>query len=226
VSAFRIGVFASGGGSNLQSIMDRIRSGDLPAELSFVLSNNSKSGALARAREFGTAAYHVSAFTEGGEDKAAARILGIARSHRIDLAVLAGYMKLLPPGLLEAYRGRVVNIHPALLPAFGGAGFYGGRVHEAVLARGCQYSGITVHLVDEEYDQGQILLQRVVPVKPGWTAAELGSAVLEIEHQYYWQVIRAFAAGEIVPAEGPTPSRTVDPSRFLARLAHEDQARS
>lgn len=225
MSAFRIGVFASGGGSNLQSIMDRIRSGDLPAELSFVLSNNSKSGALARAREFGAAAFHVSAFTEGGEDKAAARIVEIARSHRIDLAVLAGYMKLLPPGLLEAYRGRVVNIHPALLPAFGGAGFYGRHVHEAVLARGCQYSGVTIHMVDEEYDQGQILLQRAIPVRPGWTAGELGAAVLEVEHRYYWQVIRAFAIGEIVPAENAQPSRPVDPSRFLARLAHEDAAR-
>jgi phosphoribosylglycinamide formyltransferase-1 len=225
VSAFRIGVFASGGGSNLQSIMDRIRSGELPAELSFVLSNNSKSGALSKAMAFGSAAFHVSAFTEGGEDEAAARIVDIARSHRIDLVVLAGYMKLLPPGLLEAYRGRVVNIHPALLPAFGGAGFYGSRVHEAVLARGCQYSGITIHMVDEEYDQGQILLQRVVPVRAGWTAGELGAAVLEVEHQYYWQVIRAFATGEIVPADAGTPARPVDPSRFLARIAHEDAAR-
>ena len=216
--AYRIGVFASGGGSNLQSIMDRIRSAELPAELAFVLSNNSRSGALDKARAFGAPAFHVSAVTEGGDEKAAARLVAIARDHRIDLLVLAGWMKLLPEGLLRLLKNRVVNIHPALLPAFGGAGFYGRRVHEGVKARGCQYSGITVHMVNEAYDEGQIILQRVVPLRPEWTAEEIAAAVLLCEHQYYWQVVRAFATGDIVPTESDAPGRAVDAAGFLAKM--------
>lgn len=226
MAAYRIGVFASGGGSNLQSLMDRIRSGDLPAELSFVVSNNSKSGALAKAAASGTAAYHVSAFTEGDEAKAAGRILDIVRRHDVDLVVLAGYMKLLPPALLSLRKNRVVNIHPALLPAFGGEGFYGSRVHEAVLARGCHYTGITIHMVNERYDEGQIILQKAVRVRPGWTAAQIGAAVLEAEHKYYWQVVRGFALGEIIPMDGDEPGRAVDASRFLARMGHGEEALS
>lgn len=228
MAAYRIGVFASGGGSNLQAIMDRIRSGELPAELAFVLSNNSKSGALEKARAFGAPAYHVSAVTEGGEDKAAARLTAIAREHRIDLLVLAGWMKLLPKDLLHLLKNRVVNIHPALLPAFGGAGFYGHKVHEGVKARGCQYSGITIHMVNEAYDEGQIILQKTVPLRPGWTAEEIGAAVLQREHDYYWQVVRGFAAGEIVPTGSDQPGQAVDASRFLAHMAdpaHEEERR-
>lgn len=215
---YRIGVLASGGGSNLQVLMDRIRAGDLPAELAFVASNNSKSGALARARAFGAAAYHVSALTEGGEDAAARRLVETARGHGIDLLVLAGYMKLIPSGLLSLLKNRVLNIHPALLPAFGGAGFYGSRVHEAVRARGCQVSGVTIHMVNAAYDEGQIVLQRPVPLRPEWTAERIGAAVLEAEHRYYWQVVRGFAVGEIVPTDSDDPGRAVDPSRFLARM--------
>jgi len=144
--------------------MDRIRSGELTADIAFVLSNNSKSGALERARTFGAPAYHVSAFTEGGEDQAAARMLEIVRTHAPDLLVLAGFMKKLPPALLTHLKNRIVNIHPALLPAFGGLGLYGNRVHEGVIARGAQYSGVTIHMVNEAYDEGQIVLQRVVSV--------------------------------------------------------------
>lgn len=224
MAAYRIGAFASGGGSNLQAIMDHIRSGDLPAELAFVISNNSKAGALARARDFGAPAFHVSAFTEGGEDQAAARILDIAATQKADLIVLAGYMKLLPPALLLKFRNRVVNIHPALLPAFGGAGFYGSRVHEAVVARGCQYSGVTIHMVNEHYDEGQIVLQRMVPLRPEWTPEQVGAEVLKAEHRWYWQVVRGFALGEIVPTGSSEPGKAVDASRFLARVSNEEKA--
>lgn len=206
--------------------MDRIRSGDLPAELAFVLSNNSKSGALAKARAFGAPVHHVSAFTEGGEDQAAERMAGIVRDARIDLLVLAGYMKLVPESVHALLPNRILNIHPALLPAFGGAGFYGGKVHEAVVARGCQFTGVTIHMVNRVYDEGQILLQRIVPVPPGSTPEAVAAAVLEQEHAWYWQVVRGFATGEIRPGPaGPPdgdPALAVDAGRFLDRLRRVD----
>jgi phosphoribosylglycinamide formyltransferase-1 len=215
VAKYRIGVFASGGGSNLQALMDRIRSGELPADLAFVLSNNSKSGALAKARAFGTEALHVSAVTEGGEDGAAARMAAIVKDSGIDLLVLAGYMKLVPPAVHALLRNRILNIHPALLPAFGGAGMYGHYVHEAVVARGCQYTGVTIHMVNAAYDEGQIVLQRIVPVPAGSSADAVAADVLKCEHSHYWQVVRGFAAGEIRPTESAEPGRAVDLGRFL-----------
>lgn len=220
--AYRIAVFASGGGSNLQALIDRIRSGELPAELAFVLSNNSKSGALEKARAFGAPAYHVSALTEGGEGKAVDRMVSLLREARADLLVLAGYMKPVPAGVLAAMKNRVVNIHPALLPAFGGQGYYGHKVHEGVVARGCQYTGLTIHMVNDRYDEGQILLQRIVPVPPGSDADRVGALVLVQEHGWYWRVIRAFATGQIRPLEGDEPGRAVDASAFIASLAEEE----
>ncbi|MBW8890297.1 MAG: phosphoribosylglycinamide formyltransferase [Fibrobacteres bacterium] len=218
MAVYRIAVFASGGGSNLQALIDRIRSGELPVEIAFVLSNNSKSGALEKARAFGAPAYHVSAQSEGGEGKAVARMLALLDAHKADLLVLAGYMKPVPLEVLARMRNRVVNIHPALLPAFGGQGYYGHKVHEGVLARGCQFTGLTIHMVNERYDEGQILLQRMVPVPPGSTADEVGALVLKLEHAWYWQVIRAFATGAIRPLPGDDPSRAADVSAFLAAL--------
>jgi len=218
MGAYRIAVFASGGGSNLQALIDRIRSGELPVQIAFVLSNNSKSGALEKARACGAAAYHVSAQSEGGEGKAVARMTALLDEHKADLLVLAGYMKPVPSEVLARMRNRVVNIHPALLPAFGGQGYYGHKVHEGVVARGCQYTGLTIHMVNARYDEGQILLQRIVPVPPGSTADEVGALVLKQEHAWYWQVIRAFATGAIRPLPGDDPSRAADVSDFLAAL--------
>ncbi|MEO6096242.1 MAG: phosphoribosylglycinamide formyltransferase [Fibrobacteria bacterium] len=227
MAKYRIGVFASGGGSNLHALMDRIQSGDLPADLAFVLSNNSKSGALAKARAFGTKAWHVSAVTEGGEDgqdgkggerKAIERMAAIVKDSGIDLLVLAGYMKLVPPTVHACLKNRILNIHPALLPAFGGAGMYGRHVHEAVVARGCQYSGVTIHMVNAAYDEGQILLQRIVPIPAGSSAEAVAAEVLKCEHAYYWQVVRGFATGEIRPTESAEPGQAVDLGRFLDRF--------
>jgi len=215
VTTFRFGVFASGGGSNLQILMDKIQSGELPAELAFVLSNNSKCKALQRARDFGVPTYHVSAVTEGSEAKVEQKILSLVKEHKIDLLVLAGYMKKVPPPLLVQLKNRIVNIHPALLPAFGGEGFYGHKVHAGVLARGAQFTGITVHMVNEHYDEGQILLQCVVAVPEGCTAEELGAKVLKMEHDSFWRVIRAFAVGDIVPTESDAPGAAVVVKRSI-----------
>ena len=218
MASYRIGVLASGGGSNLQALMDRIRTGELPAELAFVISNNSRSGALDRARAFGAPALHVSAVSEGGEAAAAARMLAIVKERAIDLLVLAGYMKKVPETVLSHLKNRVVNIHPALLPAFGGSGFFGRAVHEAVVARGCQYSGMTVHMVDAHYDEGQILLQKAISLRQGGSADEVAAAVLKLEHAWYWRVIRAFALGEIKPTASDEPGRAVDAGDFPERM--------
>jgi phosphoribosylglycinamide formyltransferase 1 len=186
--------------------------------MAFVLSNNSKSGALTRARDFGIPAYHISATTEGNDEKATIKILEIVRTHKIDLLVLAGYMKKVPQALLAELPNRILNIHPALLPAFGGEGFYGHKVHEGVIARGAQYSGITIHMVNEAYDEGQIVLQRIVPVSAGCTSDELASKVLQCEHEWFWQVVAAFATGDIIPTATKNPAMAVDTSRFLDKI--------
>ncbi len=208
MNSYRIAVLASGGGSNFQALIDRIRSGHLPVSLEFFVSNNSASGAMEKARAFGTKAFHVSAVTEGGEAGVEKKLVGLLEEYGIDLLVLAGYMKKVPSLVLRALPNRVLNIHPALLPAFGGEGFYGARIHEAVVASGCRETGVTIHLVNEIYDQGQILWQVKVPVEPGATAEEVGRKVLAQEHACYWKVVRAFAEGVIRP--GKVPGQMVD----------------
>ena len=189
-----IAVFGSGRGSNFQAILDAAHRGDLPGiSFALVVSNNSDAGILGdrpRARDPGAALQ-----PEGFSDDAAfeAALLAALRSHGAEAIALAGYMKKIPPGIIAAYRGRILNIHPALLPRFGGQGMYGIRVHEAVLASGERESGATVHLVDEEYDRGAILLQRRVPVLPGDTPETLAARVLEAEHQVYPEALRRFA---------------------------------
>ena len=186
-----IAVLCSGGGSNLQALIDRTATGELPARIAWVLSNNGGAGALERARTAGIPAYHVSGKTEGSPEAAEARLISLIREHGIRVLVLAGYMKALPTSVIRELPGRVVNIHPALLPAFGGRGMYGHHVHEAVLARGAQWTGVTIHLLSEAYDEGPILRQRVVAVRPGDTPESLGARVLVVEHDTLWREIRS-----------------------------------
>ncbi len=188
----RIGVLASGGGSNLQALIDAHERGDLPAPIVLVIANNSSAGALERARRHGIAALHLSAKTEPDPDRAIARAL---REHEVDLVVLAGYMKLLGEPVLEAFPGRILNIHPGPLPEFGGQGMFGRRVHEAVLERAATESGPTVHLVNARYDEGPILAHRPVPVLDGDTPDALAARVLDAEHDLYWRVIREVFCG-------------------------------
>lgn len=188
----RIAVFASGGGTNLQALLDDL-SGSGPAGVALVASNRPDAGALARARAAGVAA-HVLRDPHDGP-----AILQLLGEHQIDLVILAGYLKLVPEAVVEAYVGRMVNIHPALLPAFGGSGMYGHRVHEAVLASGATITGATVHLASAEYDRGPIVAQWPVPVAPADTADTLAARVLAVEHQLLPAVVRAAAqAGRVV----------------------------
>ncbi len=193
----RIAVAVSGRGSNLEALLQALPANG-PASVELVLSNRAGAGGLDVARRYGIATAQLTEPADG-----AAWLDRLERS-RIDLLVLAGYLKLVPPTVVERYRGRILNVHPALLPAFGGPGMYGRRVHEAVLAAGARESGATVHLVDEVYDRGQILAQARVPVVPGDTPDTLAVRVLAVEHRLLPAVVLAAArAGRPVPLPEP-----------------------
>lgn len=190
-----LGVLASGRGSNLAALLSAHERGDLTLPVVLVVSNNSGAGALAIARERGIAARHISAKTHADPGGA---LLEALREHHVFVIALAGYMKRLDPRVVAAFRGRAVNIHPAPLPRFGGPGMYGDRVHAAVLAAGVQRSGPTVHLVTDEYDEGEVLAHAEVAVQPDDTPGSLGERVLAAEHDLYWRAIEArFGPGAI-----------------------------
>ena len=184
----------------MASILAACRSGALEAEPRVVIGNNSKSGAVARGRRAGIPVYHLSGHTHPDPEELDRAILSTLNEHGVTLVCLAGYMKLLGTHTLAAYRGRILNIHPALLPKFGGKGFYGRAVHEAVLAAGEKESGPTVHIVDQEFDHGPVLAQTRVPVHPGDTADLLAARVLEREHILYAETLQKIATGEIALA--------------------------
>jgi phosphoribosylglycinamide formyltransferase 1 len=218
----RIGVLASGGGSNLQAILDYLerlgnrRGGDV----ALVVSDRTDAGALERAarREI---AFAVHAAPKNAE---ARPLRALLEQHEIDLVVLAGYLRLVPPDVVAAYRGRIINVHPALLPAFGGAGMYGQRVHHAVIEAGVRVTGVTVHFVDDAYDRGRIIAQWPVPVFASDGAGTLAARVLRVEHLIYPRVVDAVASGrttlETAITAGTDTLVDVRPSFTL--LSHED----
>jgi len=184
----RVAVLASGHGSNLQALLDAFAAPAAPARIALVVSNKPGSGALERA-----AGAHVPTAVIAEDGRDADSLLALLARHEIGLVVLAGYLKMVPGRVVAAYRGRMLNVHPALLPSFGGPGLYGRRVHEAVLASGSRVSGVTVHLVDEQYDHGPIVAQWPVPVRRSDTAETLAARVLEAEHRLLPAVVAAFA---------------------------------
>jgi phosphoribosylglycinamide formyltransferase-1 len=192
-----IAVFASGRGSNFQAILNAIQGGRLPASISLVVSNNSSAGALEIARAHGIPAVHRSLRQFPQEEAFDDDLLALLDRHRVDLIALAGYMKQLSPRFVATYRNRIVNVHPALLPSFGGPGMYGMHVHEAVLRSGAKVSGVTVHLVDEQYDHGMILAQETVRVDAEDTPESLAAKVLILEHEVYPRVLAAFAENRV-----------------------------
>jgi phosphoribosylglycinamide formyltransferase-1 len=193
----RCAVFASGGGSNFGALLDRKRSGDLHVDFVLFIGNNSTAPAFERARIHAVPAVHLAPSHFASEEAYAAKLLEVLREHRVELIVLAGYLKKIPLQIVKDYRHRIVNIHPGLLPAFGGQGLYGGRVHEAVIAYGAKITGVTVHFVDEKYDHGPIILQRAVEVLDTDDSHALAARVLTVEHACYWQAVEAIAQGRI-----------------------------
>jgi phosphoribosylglycinamide formyltransferase 1 len=193
----RIAVAISGRGSNLEALHQALKNG-AAAKIVVAVSDRPDAGGLDRARHWGIPTEVLPTPTDGDA------WIALLRRYAVDLVVLAGYVKLVPANVIAMYRGRIVNVHPALLPAFGGRGMYGRRVHEAVLASGARESGATVHLVDEAYDHGATLGQARVPILPGDTPELLAQRVLEVEHRLLPAVVLAAAqAGHPVPLADP-----------------------
>jgi phosphoribosylglycinamide formyltransferase 1 len=213
----RVAVLASGSGTNFQAIVDKTAAGRLNARIMVVISNNRNAYVLERARQAGIRAEHWSETLAGSQQAFVDGMLRILNSAHTELIVLAGYMKLLPGEVVHAYEGRILNIHPALLPKHGGKGMYGIAVHEAVIAAGDVESGATVHCVDNEYDRGPIYLQRKVSVLPGDTPEILRERVLKIEHELLPEAISKFAA------ERSCPTSIIEVPSSPSR---KDQARS
>ena len=197
MTTLRLGFLASHGGSNMQAIIDACKDGRLDAVPCVVISNNSDSTAFARAAREGIPRYHISGQTHPGaaEDRA---MLEALTAHGVEIVILAGYMKRIGPATLAAYRGRILNIHPALLPKFGGAGMFGKLVHEAVLKAGESVTGVTVHVVDDQYDHGPIVRQAQVPVLPTDTADSLAERVLTHEHRVYVETLQQISRGALL----------------------------
>lgn len=193
----RLGVLASHSGTNLQAIIDACKEGRLNASVCAVMSNNSGAMALERARREGIPWYHLSSATHPEPDNLDRAVLNALESHDVDLVILAGYMKKLGHQTLSRFQNRILNSHPALLPRYGGKGMYGSRVHEAVLLAGEQVTGITIHIVDEEYDHGPAVAQCRVPVLEGDTVESLEERVKERERGFWIEILQKLAMGEL-----------------------------
>jgi phosphoribosylglycinamide formyltransferase-1 len=192
-----IAVFASGRGSNFQAILNAIEAGILPARVVVLISNKSEAGAMEIARAHTISTLHLSQKMFLSEEALAVAMLEVLEKNHAEFIALAGYLKKIPGQVIRQYRNRIVNIHPALLPSFGGEGMYGHFVHESVLASGEKVSGATVHLVDEEYDRGPIVLQKTVDIMPDETPDSLAAKVLMVEHEIFPLALKAFAEGRV-----------------------------
>ncbi len=194
----RLGFIASHEGTNMQAIVDACKSGKLNAKPCVVISNNSDSGAILRAKKERIPYYHLSSKTHPEFVELDKAILNALKIHNVNLVILAGYMKKLGPQTLATYQGRILNIHPALLPKYGGKGMYGKFVHEAVLASGDKITGVTVHVVKAEYDQGPIVAQCQVPIIDGDTVESLSERVLKREHEFFVETLQKIIEGKII----------------------------
>ena len=193
----RVGVLASHDGTNLQAIIDACEAGLLASRVAVVISNNSGSGALERARRHSISALHLSSSMHSEPADLDRAISDALRAHDVDIVLLAGYMKRLGPTTLAAFDRSILNTHPALLPRFGGEGMYGSRVHEAVLGAGEKTTGASIHLVEAEYDTGPIVAQCKVPVIPGDTAETLATRVQNGERALVVDTLRRLERGEL-----------------------------
>lgn len=188
MSGLRLGVLVSGGGTNLQSVIDAIEAGTLKSQIVCVISNKEAAYGLERARKHKIPAYFINPKEEGYDEKLLTRL----KEEEVDLVVLAGYLKILNQELIKAYERRIINIHPSLLPKFGGKGFYGLHVHKAVIAAGEKESGATVHYVDAGVDTGEVILQRKLEIMSEDTPESLQKRILEqIEHKILVEAIQS-----------------------------------
>lgn len=202
ITPLPIACLASGSGSNVQAIIDAIESGTLPARIAAVISNVPGAGVLDRAKRHGIPAVVVDHRAHHRREDFERQLCATIDGYGIELVCLCGFLRVLTPLFVSHYPDRILNIHPALLPDFGGRGFHGMKVHQAVLAAGRRTSGCTVHVVDAEVDHGPTILQRTVPVLPGDTPETLAARVLEQEHLAYPEAIGLFATGRATIEDG------------------------
>jgi len=194
----RLAVFASGRGSNFQAILRKIREQYIPATVQLCITNNPDAGVIGLASDHGIP---VKIFIPKNFENSHAFNEAVLReliSARIDYIVLAGYLKMIGPQIVERFDNKIINIHPALLPAFGGKGMYGHHVHQAVFDRGVKYSGVTIHLVNKEYDAGPIVLQEVVSVDGASSADEIAEKVLAVEHRIFPEAVKLLVEDRLV----------------------------
>ena len=194
----QIAVFASGSGSNFQAVYDEITKGSINGEISIIITDNADAGILKRAENIKKAVVRKRDFET--KDLYEAKLLSLLDN--ADIIVLAGYLKLLPQKIVSKFENRIINIHPALIPAFCGKGFYGERVHKAVIKSGVKISGLTVHFVDEIFDHGPIIAQKVVGVTFDDTAKTLAKKILEQEHRVFPQVIKLLCEDKLCVING------------------------
>lgn len=192
-----IGVLISGGGTNLQSLIDHINSGYINGKIVAVISNKKDAFGLKRAERENILALWIDRKSYDSDEEYNRRIIDELKARDVDLVVLAGYLKVLSEEFIREYKNRIINIHPSLIPSFCGKGYYGERVHEEVLKYGVKYTGVTVHFVDEGTDTGPIILQRVVEVKEDDTVETLKERVLKVEHQALPEAVRLYCEGNI-----------------------------
>jgi phosphoribosylglycinamide formyltransferase-1 len=201
----KLGFLASHGGSSMKAILEAIGSGALRASACVVIANNADAPALAHARALGVPTYHLSRTKLGAAEDVDRAIAETLAARGAELVVLSGYLRKLGPRTLALYRGRILNIHPGWLPTYGGRGMFGRHVHEAVIAAGERESGITIHLVDEDYDHGPMLAEQRVPVAPGDTPETLAQRIQALEPPFFVETLRRIADGTLaLPQENKT----------------------
>ncbi|OQU81602.1 phosphoribosylglycinamide formyltransferase, chloroplastic [Sorghum bicolor] len=201
----RLAVFVSGGGSNFRAIHEAALGGAVHGDVVALVTDKPGCGGAEYARSNGIPVLVFPKSKSAPEGISVAQLLDTLRGYSVDFVLLAGYLKLIPAELVQEYPKSILNIHPSLLPAFGGKGFYGSKVHKAVIASGARYSGPTVHFVDEHYDTGKTLAQRVVPVFADDTPELLAARVLHEEHQVYVEAVAALCEDRVVWREDGVP---------------------
>ena len=189
-----IAVFASGRGSNFEAVFSKIQAGEIRAKIKCLISNNPEAPALEFAKKNGISAFAIDIKSVASTKQ----FLKILEDNKISLIVLAGYMKLIPNEVVERFQNKIINIHPALLPAFGGKGCYGMNVHKKVIKSGVKYTGATVHFVNNNYDEGQIIAQEIVSVLPEDTPEDVAQRVLKVEHNLLPQVVKQICENQLV----------------------------
>ncbi len=194
----RCAVFASGTGSNFKTLLERKSSGELHADFVLMVGNNSKAAAFQHAQDHNIPTLHCAPSHFQSEGEYSEYLLSQLQKYSAEMIVLAGYMKKLPGKIVARYHGRIINIHPSLLPAFGGKGMYGSNVHKAALEYGVKLTGVTVHFVDDEYDHGPIIVQQCLAVQDNDTPETLAQRVLALEHATYWRALEAICCGKLV----------------------------